>query len=197
MQHTCYRPLKEFRHSQIVPTEDDKYFRHQLIHGYVHDPGAAMLGGVSGHAGLFSTAGDLAILMQMLLNGGTYGGRQYLQPATDDEFTRQQFPLNENRRGIGFDKPDPLDWERGPTCEGASPRSYGHTGFTGTYAWADPEHGLIYIFLSNRINPSAGNTKLIRNNTRTKIQQVVYDALPKHDAPEANPDDLGSIPASR
>ncbi len=197
MQHTCYRPLKEFRHSQIVPTEDDKYFRHQLVHGYVHDPGAAMLGGVSGHAGLFSTAGDLAILMQMLLNGGTYGGRQYLQPATVDEFTRQQFPLNENRRGIGFDKPDPLDWERGPTCEGASPRSYGHTGFTGTYAWADPEHGLIYIFLSNRINPSAGNTKLIRNNTRTKIQQVVYDALPKHEAPEANPDDLGSIPASR
>lgn len=194
MQHTLFNPLCRFKKSRIVPTEDDKYFRNQLIHGYVHDPGAAMLGGVAGHAGLFSTANDLAIFMQMLLNGGTYGGKEYIRSATVHQFTKQQFPLNENRRGIGFDKPNPIDWERGPTCESASFDSYGHSGFTGTYIWADPKENLIYIFLSNRIHPSANNRKLIKNNTRTQIHQIIYDALPESNLMNESSDELGILP---
>jgi beta-glucosidase-like glycosyl hydrolase/CubicO group peptidase (beta-lactamase class C family) len=197
LQYTGYLPLKQFKPVQIVPTEDDHYFRHQLIHGYVHDPGAAMLGGVAGHAGLFSNANDLAIFMQMLLNGGKYGGQAYILANTVKQFTSQQFPINENRRGIGFDKPDPLDWDKGPTCESASPNSFGHSGFTGTYVWADPEYDLVYIFLSNRIHPSASNTKLIRNNTRTLIHQVIYDALPRVESPDPIPEELGAIPMAR
>ncbi len=197
LQYTGYLPLKQFKPVQIVPTEDDHYYRHQLIHGYVHDPGAAMLGGVAGHAGLFSNANDLAIFMQMLLNGGTYGGHEYIRESTVKQFTSQQFPLNENRRGIGFDKPDPLDWDRGPTCESASPGSFGHSGFTGTYVWADPKYNLVYIFLSNRVHPSASNTKLIRNNTRTLIHQVIYDALPGAEEADLIPEELGAIPMAR
>jgi CubicO group peptidase (beta-lactamase class C family) len=173
----CFNPLKSFPKKEIVPTEMDDYFRGQLIHGFVHDPGAAMLGGISGHAGLFSNANALAIIFQMLLQGGYYGGHQYLQPATVHQFTKQQFPLNKNRRAIGFDKPDMEDIDKGPTCEDVSPLSYGHSGFTGTYVWADPKYNLIYIFLSNRIHPTARNTLLIKNNTRTEIQQVIYDAI--------------------
>ncbi|MEZ5148509.1 MAG: glycoside hydrolase family 3 N-terminal domain-containing protein [Bacteroidales bacterium] len=178
-QYTCFNPLNSHKLNTIVPTEEDNYFRNQLIHGYVHDPAAAMMGGVSGHAGLFSNANELAILMQMLLQGGYYGGEQYLRESTVLQFTKQQFPLNENRRGIGFDKPEPGDRKLGPTCESASLESFGHTGFTGTYAWVDPKYNMVFIFLSNRVNPTAANTKLIKNNTRTKIQQVIYDALKK------------------
>ena len=177
MTSTCFNPRKYFSLKDIVPTENDNYFRHQLIHGYVHDPGAAMLGGVSGHAGLFSNANDMAKLMQMLLRKGYYGGKQYLKPETVKEFTKQQFPLNENRRGIGFDKPLPDDRDKGPTCASASLNSFGHSGFTGTYIWADPEYDLIYIFLSNRVYPTAKNKKLIKMDTRTKIQQIIYDAI--------------------
>lgn len=177
MTSACFNPRKHFELKEIVPTEKDNYFRHQLVHGYVHDPGAAMLGGVSGHAGLFANANDMAKLMQMLLQKGYYGGRQYIRPETVEQFTKQQFPLNENRRGIGFDKPLPDDRDKGPTCESATLKSFGHSGFTGTYVWADPEYNLIYIFLSNRINPTAKNTKLIKMNTRTKIQQIIYDAI--------------------
>ena len=178
LQYTVYNPLNSFSLKNIVPTEDDDYFRHQLIHGYVHDPGAAMLGGISGHAGLFANSNDMAILMQMLLQKGLYGGIQYLSPSTIKQFTKQQFPLNDNRRGIGFDKPEPENRENGPTCKDASLESFGHSGFTGTYMWADPEYQLVYIFLSNRIHPTALNTKLIKMNTRTKIQQIIYDAIP-------------------
>lgn len=181
LQYTCFNPLNRFGLNDIVPTEDDIYFRKQLIHGYVHDPGAAMMGGVSGHAGLFSNAGNLAVIMQMLLQNGKYGGSQYLQPATVHEFTKQQFPLEKNRRGIGFDKPDPKEWENGPACKSASANSFGHSGFTGTYTWADPDCGLVYVFLSNRVYPSAENLKLIKNNTRTRIMEVVYDAIQKSD----------------
>ncbi|MCD4682630.1 MAG: serine hydrolase [Bacteroidales bacterium] len=193
LQTMCFNPLEKFQLKNIIPTEKDDYFRDQLIHGYVHDPGAAMLGGVSGHAGLFSNANDLAILMQMLLQGGSYGGKEYLNSNTISQFTKMQFPLNENRRGIGFDKPDPNERDDGPTCESVSDLSFGHTGFTGTYAWADPEYNLIYIFLSNRIHPTAKNTKLIKMNTRTEIQQVIYDAILKQQEPEIIENEIGAL----
>lgn len=170
-----YRPLERFDSGRIIPTELDTSFRKQLIRGYVHDPGAAMLGGVSGHAGLFSNASDMAKLMQMYLQGGSYGGRQYLKPETLEEFTRQQFPLDENRRAIGFDKPYPEYDSLGPVCRSASLRSYGHSGFTGTYTWADPENGLLYVFLSNRVYPDANNYKLLKMDLRTDLHQLVYD----------------------
>jgi len=192
LQYTCFNPLDKFDPAVIVPTEKDDYFRHQLVHGYVHDPGAAMLGGISGHAGLFSDANDLAILMQMLLQGGDYGGRRYLRTGTIEQFTAQQFPLNENRRGLGFDKPEPNERDKGPSCRSATLLSFGHSGFTGTYFWVDPEYNLIYIFLSNRVNPTAANVKLIRKNTRTNIQQVIYDALKDKKQPKVS-DEIGQL----
>jgi beta-N-acetylhexosaminidase len=186
LQYTTYNPLRRFGLDEIVPTEQDNYFRNQLIHGYVHDPAAAMMGGVSGHAGLFSNTNDLAILMQMLLQEGQYGGIQYLKPETVREFTRQQFPLEKNRRGIGFDKPDPHNWENGPTAKNASLQSFGHTGFTGTYFWVDPEYQMVYIFLSNRVHPTAENTLLIKNRTRVEIMEVIYNALNKAGKGHAN-----------
>ncbi len=139
-----------------------------------------MLGGVSGHAGLFSNAGDLAVILQMLLQEGTYGGRQYLAPETIKEFTRVQFPGKGNRRALGFDKPALNPLLEGPSCQGASPQSFGHSGFTGTYIWADPDNQLIYIFLSNRVYPTATNQKLSEMNIRTHIHQAVYDVLRKY-----------------
>jgi beta-N-acetylhexosaminidase len=181
LQNTVFNAHRYFEPSRIVPTEDDKEFRKQLIHGYVHDPGAAMFGGLGAHAGLFSTAGNLAVIMQMLMNSGSYGGRQYFAPQVLSEFTRTQFPLNDNRKGIGFDKPQLRREEDGPTSFGVSDSSFGHSGFTGAYAWADPEHGLVYIFLSNRVHPSASNNKLGTLNIRTSIHQVFYDALEKRE----------------
>jgi CubicO group peptidase (beta-lactamase class C family) len=160
-----------------MPTENDTIFRKQLIHGDVHDPGAAMLGGVSGHAGLFSDANDLAIILQMLLNNGEYGGKRYFLPATVKEFTKIQFPENGNRRGAGFDKPQITYTPDGPSCRSASPRSFGHSGFTGTYFWADPDNQLLYVFLSNRVYPNASNQKISEMNIRTKIHQKMYDIL--------------------
>jgi len=178
LDRTTFNPLNNFKLREIVPTENDDYFRHKLVHGYVHDPGAAMLGGVSGHAGVFSNAENLAVIMQMLLQKGEYGGKRYLDEGTVEQFTKRQFPLNKNRRGIGFDKPNTDDRDHGPSCKSTSANSYGHSGFTGTYTWVDPDENLIYIFLSNRINPTAKNTKLIKMDTRTKIHQLIYDALP-------------------
>lgn len=180
LRHTTFKPRNSHPLSQIVPTENDTYFRHQLIHGDVHDPGAAMLGGVSGHAGLFSNAGDMAVIMQLLLNNGRYGGKQYLTPQTVEEFTTMQFPINDNRRGLGFDKPVIDPTTEGPSCPMASPDSFGHSGFTGTLVWADPQHQLIYIFLSNRVHPDGTNTLLIKNNYRTRIQQIIYNSIINH-----------------
>jgi beta-N-acetylhexosaminidase len=173
-----YLPRNKFPLERIVPTEYDVAFRRQLVHGYVHDPGAAMQGGVGGHAGAFSNANDLAIMMQMLINGGTYGGENFLYPETIKEFTRCQFCVgkNGNRRGAGFDKPV-RDGSGGPTCDCVSFESFGHSGFTGTITWADPEQEVVYVFLSNRIYPNAENKKLITSGIRTKIQQVIYDAI--------------------
>ncbi|NRB63956.1 MAG: serine hydrolase [Saprospiraceae bacterium] len=168
----AFRPLSKVNPERIVPTERDLRWRHQLLRGYVHDEAAALLGGVAGHAGLFSNAEDLATLMQMLLNGGRYGGITFLQPTTIKLFTAAQ---NGSHRGLGFDKP-----KRGYGRNHAkymSSMSFGHLGFTGTCVWVDPQEELIYIFLSNRIHPSIANKKLMRKGIRGKIHQVVYDAL--------------------
>ncbi len=169
-----FKPLEKFPKYKVIPTENDMYFRHQLVQGYVHDQGAAMFGGVAGHAGLFGTANDLAVIMQMLLQKGNYGGVQYIKPETVDLFTSAQYP--NNRRGLGFDKRQPNS-DGGPTCEAASMQSFGHTGFTGTYAWADPKNNLIFIFLSNRVYPSAATNKLAKMGIRTKVHQLLYKAF--------------------
>jgi CubicO group peptidase (beta-lactamase class C family) len=173
-----FNPLEKFPIERICPTEFDQEFRNQLIRGYVHDPAAAMLGGISGHAGLFGTSRDLAVVLQMLLNKGEYGGNKYLSAETVDLFTRTYDPP-QNRRGLGFDKPPMKNDPGGPVCSSASPLSYGHSGFTGTYIWADPANNLLYVFLSNRVCPDANNQKLSMMNIRTNIHQAVYDHLRK------------------
>jgi beta-N-acetylhexosaminidase len=172
-----YNPTDRFSKRRITPTENDQKWRKQIVQGTVHDMGAAMLGGVGGHAGLFSNANDLGVLMQMLMNGGTYGGRQYFQPATLQTFTAQQ--KNGSRRGLGFDKPEINPHWNNPASSKASPRTFGHTGFTGTCAWADPDNKLVFVFLSNRTYPQMNNNKLQSLKVRTRIQDVVYEALEK------------------
>ncbi len=176
MTTTGYLPRKRFDIDRMPPTEYDMAFRKQLIKGDVHDPGAAMLGGVGGHAGVFSNANDLAKLMQLYLNKGTYGGVQYIKDTTVNEYIKCQF-CKDNRRAAGFDKPS-KDGD-GPTCSCVSYLSFGHSGFTGTIAWADPEDEIVYIFLSNRVYPDAENNKLLKMNIRTDIQEVIYNALQK------------------
>lgn len=171
-----YKPLNRFDLEKIVPTENDTKFRKQLIHGDVHDPGAAMLGGVGGHAGLFSNANDLAVMMQLFLNYGAYGGERYIDANTLKEFTKCQY-CKDNRRAIGFDKPETDTKKDSPVCSCVSYLSFGHTGFTGTLAWADPDNQLVYIFLSNRVNPNADDNKLAKMGIRTKIQEVIYDVV--------------------
>jgi len=176
LQYATYNPRNKFDLTQITPTENDLIFRKQLVHGYVHDQGAAMMGGIGGHAGLFSNANDLAIIMQMYLNKGTYGGEKFVNPSTVEYFTKANFKTNDNRRGIGFDKPV-FNLDGGPTCNLVSLDSYGHSGFTGTRVWADPKNGLVYIFLSNRVYPDAENWKLVRQDIRTRIEEAIYKAL--------------------
>ncbi|SFT49251.1 beta-glucosidase [Lishizhenia tianjinensis] len=170
-----YLPLAHHSKEIIVPTENDQIFRKQLIHGYVHDQGAAMLGGVGGHAGLFSNATDLAALMQMFLNGGEYAGQRFVSEEVVKKYTDCQF-CPTNRRGAGFDKPV-RDLNGGPTCNLVSLESFGHSGFTGTLSWADPFNGINYVFLSNRIYPDAENPKLVRMDIRTEIQRIIYEAV--------------------
>jgi CubicO group peptidase (beta-lactamase class C family) len=173
LRYARYLPLNFFSKAQIAPTENDKTFRKQLIHGYVHDPGAAMLGGVAGHAGIFSNATDLASIMQLFLNKGEYAGMKFFSEKTINDFTRVQYAGN--RRGAGFDRPNASG---GGTCdELASSVSFGHSGFTGTLAWADPKDDVIVVFLSNRVNPDQENWKLRDMGIRTKIQHVVYEAV--------------------
>jgi beta-glucosidase-like glycosyl hydrolase/CubicO group peptidase (beta-lactamase class C family) len=170
-----FHPLQSFPSNRVIPTENDRAFRKTQIQGYVHDQGAALLGGVAGHAGLFSNANDLAKLMQMYMQKGEYAGIQYFDSVTVNEFTRCQHCDEDNRRGIGFDKPQ-LEGP-GPTCGCVSSNSFGHSGFTGTLAWADPDEGIVYVFLSNRVYPDANNRKLLTLSTRTRIQKVIYDAI--------------------
>jgi beta-glucosidase-like glycosyl hydrolase/CubicO group peptidase (beta-lactamase class C family) len=189
-----YLPLKHHDKDQIVPTEYDMYYRMQLLRGYVHDMGAAMQGGVGGHAGLFSDASDLAALMQMFLNKGVYGHQRLLDADIITEFTKCQFCTgnkDENRRGVVFDKPN-RHGDAGPTCDCVSYESFGHSGFTGTLSWADPAEDLVYIFLSNRIYPSMDNRKLIKMSIRTEIMEVIYRALDhREDYSGAEARDLG------
>ncbi len=169
-----YLPLRNFDADEIAPTEDDTFFRKTLVQGYVHDPGAAIYGGVAGHAGLFGTANDLAVLMQMMLQKGKYGDVDLFEEITIEKFTsRQSF---KSRRGLGWDKADP-EPDKGPAGNLAPVSTFGHTGFTGTSAWADPENQLVYVFLSNRVYPNAGNNLLLKENVRTEIQDLIYKAI--------------------
>lgn len=177
MNYICYQPLHRFTRDQIVPTENDTVFRKQLVWGDVHDQAAAMMGGVSGHAGLFSNAHDLACIMQMLVDGGVYQGRRYLKAETVKYFTTAPFTSNDNRRGIGFDKL-PIGKKGSATAsKSASMASFGHTGFTGTFAWADPENDLVFIFLSNRVYPDAEPNKLVKLGIRTTLHDILYEAV--------------------
>ncbi len=173
---TTYLPLNKFSKNSIVPTEKDDYFRNQLIQGYVHDMGAAMQGGIGGHAGLFSNANDISKMMQLYLQKGFYGGRQYFQPKTINKFNHRYYANNGVRRGVGFDKPQ-LKAKEKSTCGCVSDESFGHSGFTGTYAWVDPETEIIYVFLSNRVFPTMNNRGLVKNNIRIEIQQLIQDAI--------------------
>lgn len=179
MNSTSYQPLKKFDCARIVPTEEDLIFRKQVITGFVHDPTAGMMGGIAGHAGIFSTANDLAKLMQMYLQKGSYGGDQFFSAQTVDLFTSAQKSSNGNRRALGFDRPETKEGKPSPACASASSLSFGHAGFTGTMVWADPENGLVYVFLSNRVYPDASDNRLAELNIRTNIQEVFYRAIKK------------------
>ena len=174
--HTMYNPYHKISSKKIIPTEIDDYYRHQEVRGYVHDMGAAMQNGIGGHAGIFSNANDVAKIMQMYLQKGYYGGKRYFKAETLDKFNTCYFCSEGNRRGIGFDKPQP-EGEDGPTCGCISLNSFGHSGFTGTYAWADPEEEIVYVFLANRTYPNAGSNKLLKENIRTDIQRLIYEAI--------------------
>jgi len=182
LQTLTYLPLTKFPKSRIVPSERDVYFRHQIITGHVHDMGAAMMGGIAGHAGLFGNANDLAILMQMFINEGEYGGKRFLKPETIKEFTTRYSKTY--RRGIGFDMKE-LKTSVDPNIAiESSDGTFGHTGFTGIGAWADPEHDLIFIFVSNRTYPTSNNWKLNKEDIRLNIHNAIYDAImPKDTTP--------------
>jgi len=175
LQHTMYNPWKKRLAKKCAPTEADDYFRFQTIQGYVHDQGAAMMGGIEGHAGLFSDVSDMAILMQMLNNGGVYNGIRYFKNETLEQFTA--YGSNLSRRGLGFDKPEKAKDDGGPASELCNKSSFGHQGFTGTCAWADPTTGIVFIFLSNRVYPSANNKLINSLDVRTKAQTYIYKAL--------------------
>ncbi len=177
-----YNAWKKFHRERIVPSEVDDYWRHQELRGYVHDMGAAMLGGVSGNAGLFGDAEDLAKMMQMHLQKGYYGGKRYISEKTENLFNKRYFEKDSVRRGLGWDKPQ-FKGHLGPTFEEISPKSFGHLGFTGTMVWADPEEDIVYIFLSNRTWPKMANPLLSKLNIRSETQRLIYLAIinPKHD----------------
>ncbi|MEN9909702.1 MAG: hypothetical protein RLZZ540_2851 [Bacteroidota bacterium] len=175
LNNTMYNPIGKIDKNRIVPTEIDTYFRHQIVQGYVHDLGAAMQGGVGGHAGLFSNSMDVAKIMQLYLQKGNYGGKEYFSEKTFNDFNNCYYCSQGNRRGIGFDKPQLGD--SGPTCGCASMTSFGHTGFTGTMAWADPDKEIVYVFLSNRTYPNESANKLSKENIREDIQSVIYEAI--------------------
>jgi beta-N-acetylhexosaminidase len=170
-----FNPLDRFDKSRIPPTEEDKYFRMQKVQGYVHDMGAAMLGGVSGHAGLFAEAKDVAVIMQMIMNNGEYGGKRYFSAETVKQFTTRY--KGSTRRGLGFDMRE-LNKKRSQNVSDlASSKTFGHLGFTGICTWADPDKELVYVFLSNRTYPTMNNSKLYKMDFRPKIQTAIYKAI--------------------
>ena len=174
---STYIPLDKFSSQKLIPTEIDDYFRYDKIQGYVHDMGAAMQGGVGGHAGLFSNSNDIAKLMQLYIQKGVYGGKRYFSSNTFDLFNTSYYRDQDNRRGVGFDKPQ-LEVE-GPTCGCLSRQSFGHSGFTGTYAWADPDKEIVYVFLANRTFPKSDANRLLKENIRTEIQRLIYESIIK------------------
>jgi len=169
LRNTAYCPMKRYERHRIVPTENDQRWRQQLVHGYVHDPTAALMGGIAGNAGLFTSAEDLTVLFQMLMDGGVYGGQRFLNEKTVTHFISNN---HGNHRGLGFDRPN--EKYRAAYAEQASLETFGHTGFTGTCVWADPKSDLVYVFLSNRLYPDASNWKLFSNKIRERIHEVVY-----------------------
>jgi CubicO group peptidase (beta-lactamase class C family) len=178
-----YNPYKYFPVSRMVPTESDDYFRKETLRGFVHDEGAAMLGGISGNAGLFGTANDLAKLWQMYLQKGFYGGVRFYPEEIAKEFNTVQFPENGNRRALGFDKPllDNAAQSAADAypCKSAGPSGFGHSGYTGTFVWADPDKEFLFIFLSNRVHPTRNNEKLYSLDIRSNMLQSIYDAVEK------------------
>lgn len=178
--HLTFLPLEKFEKNTIVPTEKDDYFRHQLVQGYVHDMGAAMMGGVNGNAGLFSNANDVAKMMQLYLQKGFYGGIRYFKEQTFDVFNQRYFEKEGIRRGLILDKSQ-LNPKELSTCGCVSDKSFGHSGFTGNFTWADPDSGIVYVFLSNRVYPTAANETLVKKDVRTKAQQIIQDAIISND----------------
>lgn len=174
LNRTGYNPLSYYPLSKIAPTENDTLFRKQLVHGFVHDPGAAMQGGVAGHAGVFSNATDLLAVLQMFMNKGSYAGKELIKKEVVEEYTRAQF--SGNRRGAGFDRPA-VGNPKSPACDLVSAQSYGHSGFTGTYVWVDPKNELIFVFLSNRVYPDAENWKITQQGVRPKIHRMFYELI--------------------
>lgn len=179
LKNIGFHPLERFEKEKIMPTENDTVLRHRQIRGFVHDPLIALTGGVGGSAGLFSNARDVGVIAQMLLQKGEYAGIQYFNPGTIDLFTSNEFSPEDNRRGGGFDKPPADTSLPSPTAPSASVSSFGHSGFTGTYFWVDPDYGLVYVFLSNRVYPTAGNNLLTTMSLRTTIQEYLYQACLK------------------
>ena len=177
MPKASYYPKEITSTNNIAPTEIDNYFRFGEIRGTVHDMGAAMQGGIGGHAGLFSNANDIAKIMQMYLQGGQYGNKKYFNKSTIDLFNKCYYCEDDNRRGVGFDKPQ-IEGD-GPTCGCISMQSFGHSGWTGTYTWADPEEKIVYVFLSNRSYPESKENKLLKYNIRTDIQKLIYESIIK------------------
>lgn len=175
LRNIRFKPLNYFPYQRIVPTENDMVFRKQIVQGFVHDPGAAMLGGVGGHAGVFANATDLGAMMQLFMNDGNYGNHQYIDAKVVQEYTKAQNPGN--RRGAGFDRP--TVGNGGPSSSLVSQKSFGHSGFTGTFAWADPVYKVNYVFLSNRVYPNAENWKIRDMNIRSEVQRIIYEAIQK------------------
>jgi CubicO group peptidase (beta-lactamase class C family) len=174
-----YNPMRFYARDRMIPTEIDTFFRKTPLVGVVHDEGAAMMRGVSSNAGLFGTTLDLAKIMQMYLWKGQYGGEQYISKQTVDLFTSCHYCNEGNRRGLAFDKPVLEDKANGSTAIDASYQSFGHSGYTGTFAWADPETGILFLFMSNRVYPTRDNPKLYQLNIRPAMHQVIYDAIVK------------------
>ncbi|SHJ50404.1 beta-glucosidase [Tangfeifania diversioriginum] len=176
-----YNPYLHFPLNRIVPTENDDFFRNEKLRGFVHDEGAAMMGGISGNAGLFGTTTDLAKIFQMYLQKGYYGGKRFISEETVNEFTRVQYPENDNRRGLGFDKPyidnHKKKLKNAYPAVDASKNSFGHSGYTGTFAWADPDNELLFLFMSNRVHPTRNNAELFNLNIRPAMHQAIYDCL--------------------
>jgi len=175
LERTLYLPLRRLPKSEIIPSANDRFLRKSVLQGFVHDECAAFQGGVGGNAGLFSNAREIARIYQMLLNEGELDGHRYLSRETCKLFTTEVSKIS--RRGLGFDKPDMKTPDKSPCTKSAPASVYGHTGFTGTCAWVDPDNELIYVFLSNRTYPDATNRKLMELDIRPRIQEVLYKAM--------------------